>query len=529
MVDRSRKSTWLRGAQLATLVALAATMPAVSGCAVSKSDVQRWEGTERGPEKLVAVLTHDKYSLDLRTEAALSLIRMKPRAGKRIGIDMMIHALESLDEDSRKKIVIGMTPELVKNIEAPPPPKKADGTMDFDMSIPYKDATFGMVSHEPPQAGDEKTKADLIAALTKWAQTDFENRIENSSQAYGVEQMMRFLGPASVKGLPALMTESSTKIDRLAGLIADIGDAETKQKAAEQLVGLAKTIDAQAWIDKQKPLVDEANKRAGNKDVKPDQLAKQLISFQDQELTKIFSAMKRVGGRPVVEYCLTYSANKNNSEDRRKASMAALEGRIDKNNNADIDKVFDIAKDETTPDTIRGLAFNRLGELPKEQVVPKLYTLFDNKRWKVRWVAGELVLKTMTTKGLAEFMRHLPVSAATKIGMSEPITFGGVITKMDAPNGEPKPRDAIQPYLGARELGPKLVALGFFYGGKKSDVSVVQSYENDTTPVPKCADDDQCGWSCEVPKAGSQETEMKTISTVGEFVKYCVVPSMTSP
>ncbi|HEX7602308.1 MAG TPA: hypothetical protein VF316_11910, partial [Polyangiaceae bacterium] len=348
----------------------------MSGCAVSKGDVQRWEGTERGPEKLVAVLTHDKYSLDLRTEAALSLIRMKPRAGKRIGIDMVIHALEGLDEDSRKKIVIGMTPELVKNIEAPPPPKKADGTMDFDMSIPYKDATFGMVSHEPPQVGDEKTKADLTAALTKWAQTDFENRIENSSQAYGVEQMMRFLGPASVKGLPGLMTEASTKIDRLAALVADIGDAEAKQKAAEQLVSLAKTIDAQAWIDKQKPLVDEANKRAGNKDVKPDQLAKQLVSFQDQELTKIFSAMKRVGGRPVVDYCLTYSANKNNSEDRRKASMAALEGRIDKSNNADIDKVFDIAKDEATPDSIRGLAFNRLGELPKEQVVPKLYTLF---------------------------------------------------------------------------------------------------------------------------------------------------------
>ena len=241
--------------------------------------------------------------------------------------------------------------------------------------------------------------------------------------------------------------------------------------------------------------------------------------------------MKRIGGRSVVEYCLVYSANKANSEDRRKASLAALEGRIEKGNTADIDKIFDIAKDEATPDSIRGLAFNRLGELPKEQVVPKLYTLFETKRWKVRWVAAELVLKTMTTKGLPDFMRKLPVSAITKMGMSEPITYAGVIQKMEAPKGEPSPKEAITPYLGARELGPKLVALAFFYGGKKSDLAVIQSYESDRTPVPKCETDDQCGWSCDVPKAGaapgSQDTETKTIGTVGDFVKYCVEPSLT--
>ena len=530
MVDRSRKSTLKHIGRLVLLAGLAATAPALSGCAVSKDDVHRWEGTERGPEKLVAVVTHDKYALELRTEAALSLIRMKPRNGKRIGIDMMLHALEGLDEESRKKIVNGMVPELVKNIEAPAPARTPEGAVPPDPSIPYKDATFGMLSHEPPLATDEKAKADLVAALIKWVQTDFEARIENSAQAYGVEQMARFLGAPAVKGLPPLMNDNSTKIDRIAGLIADIGDAETKTKGGEKLVALAKLIDSPAWIEKQKGLVNEANKKAGNT-VSPEALQKQLTIFQDQELTKVFAAMKRIGGRAVVEYCLVYSANKQNSEDRRKASLAALEGRIEKGNTADIDKIFEIAKDESTPDSIRSLAFNRLGELPKEQVVPKLYTLFDNKRWKVRWVAAELVLKTMTTKGLPDFMRKLPASAITKMGMSEPITYAGVIQKMEAPKGEPSPKDAIAPYLGARELGPKLVALAFYYGGKKSDLSVIQSYESDRTPVPKCETDDQCGWSCDVPKAGaapgSNETETKTIGTVGEFVKYCVEPSLT--
>ncbi len=539
MGDESRKSTWLRLGRASALVgevvvvtALAVGMlaPALSGCAVSSDDVHRWERTERGPDKLVAVLTHDKYSLPLRTEAAMSLIRMKPRAGKRIGIDLLVSALASLDDASRQKIVIGMTPELVKEIEAPPPEKKPDGTVsEADPSIPYKDATFAMLSHDPPLVSDEKSKADLTAALIHWGETDFEDRIDNNAQAYGVEQMMRFLGAPAVKNLPPLMNEQSTKVDRIAALVADLGDPATKLKASEQLVTLAKTIDSTAWIDKQRPLVEDANKRAGNNKVTPEQLQKQLVTYQDQEMTKIFSAMKKVGGRPVIDYCLAYAGDKAHSEDRRKAALAALEGRIDKGNTADIDKIFAIAKEDETPDSIRDLAFSRLGELPKEQVVPKLYTLFAPHNWKVRWVAASLVLKTMTTKGIPEFMKHLPATPSTKMGMGEPMAYADLIHKMKAAKGEPEPKQAITPYLASRETGPKLTALAFFYGGKKSDVSVVQSYENDKASVPKCDKEDQCNWLCEVPKApGSQETVQKPITTVGEFVQFCIEPSMTN-
>jgi hypothetical protein len=501
---------------------------ALAGCAVSESDVHRWEGTERGPEKLTAVLTHDKYSMQLRTEAAMSLIRMKPRAGKRVGIDQLINALASLDDDARRKIVIGMTPELVKEIEAPPPQKKPDGTMPFDETVPFKDAAFSMLSHDPPLVADEKSKTDLSAALIKWTQTDFEDRIDNSAQAFGVEQMMRFFGAPAVKGLPPLMTEQSQKVDRMAALVADLGDDATKLAASTQLRTLAESIDNPAWIAKQKPLVQEANKRSGA-NVTDQQLTIQLDKFQEQELTKVFTSMKKVGGRPVIDYCLKFAANGKNSEERRKAALAALEGRIDKANTADIDAIFSVAKDDSTPDGVRDLAFARLGELPKEQVVPKLYTLFEGKKWKVRWVAGQYVLKASTTKGLGEFMHHLPATAAVKMGESEPLLYGQLIAKMDAPSGEPKPREAILPYLNAKELGPRMTALAFFYQGKKADLSVVQSHESDNAPVSKCEKEDECGWTCEVPKApGSQETESKTIATVGEFVKFCIVPSMTN-
>jgi hypothetical protein len=80
--------------------------------------------------------------------------------------------------------------------------------------------------------------------------------------------------------------------------------------------------------------------------------------------------------------------------------------------------------------------------------------------------------------------------------------------------------------MKAREIGPKLVAIAYFYGGKKADLNVIKSFESDNSPVPKCEKDDECGWTCGIPKPGSPEPEEKTIVTVGDFVKFCVEPSL---
>src|SRR5258708_3173855 len=214
----------------ATAVAALAT---TAGCAVGEKDVQRWETTEGGPEKLYAIVVHDKYSWPLREEAALSLIHMRPRNGKRIGLEYVAvgfdtsttkvpGALSVLSDDARRKIVSGITPKLVDAMQQPPPARAADGSVvQADPSIPYKDAAFAIVSHEPPLANDDKTKGDLIGALSQWVQTDFEARIDNTAQQFGVEQIMRFIGAPAVKTLPNSITESSTKVDRACSLIAD--------------------------------------------------------------------------------------------------------------------------------------------------------------------------------------------------------------------------------------------------------------------------------------------------------------------
>jgi hypothetical protein len=508
------------------------------GCAVSESDVHRWETTEGGPEKLYAIVTHDKYAWSLREEAALSLVRMRPRNGKRIGLEYLElgydtpqgrvqGALSVLTEDARIRIVDDIAPKLVEQIQQPPPPRPVEGQpAQPDPSIPYKDAAFALLSHEPPLVTDDKTKGDLSAALTQWVQTDFEDRVDNSSQQFGVEQIMRFLGAPSVKTLPSIITLDSTKVDKACQLLADIGDDDTKKRASDALVGMAKQIDAPAWIEKQRALVNEANAKQ-KITVTPQQVAEQLKQYQEQELEKVFTNMRRVGGRPVVDYCLAYARDKNKSEKMRTDALAALENRVDKNNPSDVNALFDILRDDTNPDKVRGVAMGRLGELPKDMVVAKLYTFFD-KKWQVRLDAARLILKTMSTRDVPDFMRHLPPNDKTKMALSEPITYGALIMAMD-PQGGPKPRDVLNSFLQSSDMGAKLTAAGSYYAGKKSEASVLTPLEGDKTKLPTCTPDDQCGWSCDVPKApGSQEKETKTIVTVGEFVKWCIEPSLTS-
>src|SRR4051794_11001025 len=222
------RGTKRRVAIAAAVITLGTLATSATGCRVADNDVKRWETTQRGPYKLVAVVTHDKYSWELRTEAALSLIRMPPRGGVRQGISFLIDkykdeegesregALNQVPEDTRRHIVDSLAPLLIKELEPGPPPRTPEGRLPADPTIPFKDATFAMLVHEPPLVSNDATRQSLKAALTKWASTGFEDRIENGSQQFGLEQMMRFLGPESVKTLPGIINENAARIDRVA-------------------------------------------------------------------------------------------------------------------------------------------------------------------------------------------------------------------------------------------------------------------------------------------------------------------------
>ena len=497
--------------------------PTMTGCRVNDNDVKRWGSTEHGPDKLVAVVTHDKYEWPLRVEAGLELLGMRPRNGRRIGINRLVDATAQMGVEDRKRFLAELLPGLIAGIQRAPGNDPAG-----DPSIPFKDGAMALLTYDKVQLiADDDARKKVTDALIDWLEHDFERRLDNTSQMFGLEQMVRALGSPAVKGFPALITTDSTKFDRIASLVADFGDPETREAAGRKLVELARFTNSSAWIEKTKPVVDEAN-RASKLNPTPQQREAQLKQYQDEALTKVFASLKKIGTRAAVEYCLEVAVDKAQDPKRRQAALAALEGRLDKNNAGDIEKVLALAAQDDTPDEVRDIAFLRVGEMPREQVVDKLYGLFSAKKWKVRWVAADTVLKMSSTDQLDEFMSKLPGGAATGFAIGEPLKYGDAIGRMTVKDGK-KPRDAVLPFMSEHGVGlaPRLTALGYFYAtGTSSDLQVVNAFAQDKTPTPKI-DDPDGKWQCQVARGDGKDPEVRDIKTVGEFVTLCVVPAIS--
>jgi len=525
MTGRTR---WARAA-VAAIVLCGLT---AGGCRVDENDVRRWETTQNGPDKLVAVVTHDKYEPTLRVQSALALVRMKPRGGRRVGISRMIEAMAQLSPEARRMMVAGMVPTLVDEMGKPPPVAAAGGQIPPDLSLPYKDAAFALLSHDKTVlVADEEQKQKISGALINWIVADFEHRYDNASQMYGVEQVVRFLGAPAARPLPKLITTDSRKISDLAKLISENGDQAAKEEASVKLVEVAKNTVDQAWIDKLRPILEEAN-RAQKLAPTPDQFKAQLEKAQDEQLERVFGAMRKVGGRAVVEYCIEFAGNAKQSEDRRVRALAAIEGNFDHKNVKDSERILVLAAADETPDKVRDLAFMRVGEMPRDKVIGKLYEIFTSaKRWQVRWVAAQVAVKMSTTDQIPEILGKLPGGKAENFAMTEALTYADWMSnpKMMAEKDGKTAKSQFAPFLKEGSAAARLVAFGWFYGhGTKADLETLGAYESDRTPAPKCDDKQkECEWKCYIPKESNpQEKEPKEVGTLGDFVKYCIEPAI---
>jgi hypothetical protein len=161
-------------------------------------------------------------------QAATSLIRMKPRQGRRVGISLAVETLASVSPEARQAIVAELVPAIIAELKKSPPVAQAGQPTPPDGSFPYKDAAYAMLTSDRTVIiADEALKGSLKAALIEWAMADFEHRLEDRTQSYGMEQLLRFIGPAAVAGLPKLMTRDAKRLDQMASQVAEIGDAPT--------------------------------------------------------------------------------------------------------------------------------------------------------------------------------------------------------------------------------------------------------------------------------------------------------------
>jgi hypothetical protein len=391
-----------------------------------------------------------------------------------------------------------------------------------DQSYPFKDAAFAILSHDKGSLiSNEDVRRRLQDAIAEWVATDFDGRMEEPSQVYSMDQVLRYLGVRGVARLPELMKDDTAKLDRMSEFLAEFGDGPTRLAASEKLVAIAAHVSSPKWLAEREPILRKANQESK---LVPDakQFKSQLDSYQEEELVRLFSSMKKVGGKPVVSFLIGFALDTTNSEKRRLSAVAALEGNVDRNDAKLVESLFTLAGAETTPDPVRDLVLRRLGELPRKTVITRLYALFASENWKIRFGPADLALRISESQEVPEFMTKL--GAIKFMAMAEPLAYGGTLNEV---KGAEKPAVLAEKFIAPEHPVPvRLTALGWYFQyGPATSLELVKRYQDDHTKVVGCAKNAKdCEWKCELAVDG--KTEAKDVTTVGEFVRYCVIPEM---
>ncbi len=500
-----------------------------AGCRVNDDDLHRWENTQRGPEKLKAVLLHDKYELPLRVESAVSLVRMKARSGRFVGIDIMVETLAEVPADQRAKILEGLVPIIISELKKDPPVAQAGQPAPPDPSFAYKDAGYAILTYEKEVLlVDNGLRDTLKTALTDWAMKDFDRRLENRQQKYGMEQLLRFLGPDGVTALPERITKESRALEKIANLIDEIASPATKEIASAKYVEVATWVLSKEWVQSAEEKVRAAN-LASKLNPTAEQFKAQVDSYQDEEFQRLLGSLKKVGGRAAVDFCLGVAADAKAKEDRRAWALAALELRLDPNKADDVKRVFAVAVSDAPPKVL-DMAFARVSEMPRKVVIDKLYEAMKTDKWKVRRQAGTIALRMSEMKDVDEFMSKLPEKDAKGFAREEARAYGGWIGGLKDGGKPGDPRKALEKYLAPETPAAQRATAFSFYRvlGETKDIEKLTAFENDKGLLPVCDTDEECKWSCNVPKDPTKpaETELKEVRSFGEFTKFCVIPTI---
>lgn len=554
--ERGLVSTRGRLGRIAVAAVLTFSTLASAGCRVNKDDLRRWEKTVNGPDKLVAVLTHDKYERDLRVEAAWSLLEMKKRGGQSIGLSRLIEELTKLPPGERREILAGVWKRLQPMV-VQPLQSAGDGKFS-DPSVLYKDATFALFTDEKLDL-DAKVREEMTAALTEWAVgkpgdpvdkrlASFETRMENAAQAYGVEQVLRKLGLAAAVRLPSLMTATSAiksqRLDSIARIVVDVkpsagdkGGQAAYDKARDELsanyAALLKGTLGEGYILAVKPEIDDALKKAPNgKQVldNPENYKKYMADVRNERLGAQFAIAKAVGRKPVVEVLVGVASDPKAEAKHRALSLAALDGNVDTSNDSHMKSFLAIARSDA-PDEVKLGSLNRINAYPPDVATKAYYELFDAPSWKVRYGGALRVLDLMSKVGEKtkttpkEFLSKLPKDDKIKMGIGEPTAYAEGLFALPKELGA---KAALDEALKSEKLGAQLTGLGYLLShGTKDDLGTLTKFEADKQPVSKCKDDEECGWDkpgCPVPKAGGKpdEIDYKPVVTVSDYVQFCV-------
>ena len=468
--------------RILSCLALLIGLCSLAGCKVTAEDIDYWKRTVKGPGKIVAVIQADRYPIELRTKAALALVEMDRQDVDGVAqLQQTLQTLQSQDADTVHQIVAGLVPGLLEMMQG------ADEDHDENLGPPprqtrAKDAAYLLIPHASPEA-----RQQLTDAVVGWYAVDFANR--SLAGNYSSEQVVRSLGsPAArqlVEGMNAHMPQQA--LVKIAELISQIGDDETKQQAGERLVAIQREMEGEEFIDWLKTEIREAMEG----EVSDDRVTNIAVVNREKFMNEgAFPAMKHLASVDAVRGRLLEVALASPPADfpagakeainlRRQKALQALEGNVGESH---LDQVLALALDENNPINVRDYAFDRVGDIRSRAAIPHLWPLVqttDNEvlARRLRWRAGELVLAIGGVQVIPEFFSKLPAAAGVKY---EPEELEGYATRMSQMT--PPPTELVERQLSASEWFKRVIALRFVERrGTAADVSKMRRLSSDRT------------------------------------------------
>lgn len=462
---RAARVRWKRQQWSAWLVALLA----LGGCKVGPDDIEYWEGTVKGPGKIVAVMLADKYPNELRTQAALALVHMN--RPDRDGTADLQQALQRLEDEERNEVLAGMVPGL----EAMMREREANGAPSA-RAIRAKDAAFLLVTHAPPEV-----KAKLTDDVIAWYMEDFNQR--SLAGNFSAEQVIRALGaPAGkelVKGLKARMPAPA--LVKMSQLLGQVGDPQTKQEAAGKLVKIEHEMEGREFLDWVRQYVrEQADKQAEGGGRKIDPKVLEQVAEDNRESRIVdgaIPALKWLADEPQVKKRLlelaVHPAANETGNTRRVRALQALEGKVGAE---DLDQILKIATDKDNPASVRDYAFDRIGDIRSPSALNALWPMLGEEA-RLRWRAGELILAIGGPSVVSELFSRLPSG-----GDYPPEELEGYATRLGQMS--PAPTEAVRAQLASPNWYARIVAIRYFERkGSPDDVQRIAALSGDKASV----------------------------------------------
>jgi hypothetical protein len=374
------------------------------GCTLTERDLDAFQSTATGPEKLRAILTDEQRPAALRAHAALDLLDLSRR--EHDGRHELFSDLARLPARARGAIVPGFLAGLdarMRTAPGQPPSEEAVRAKDAGVEL------LGML--------EGKARALLGAELVAWTTADMVERADVGR--FSLEAMAGAVGSdAAATLLEGLSAEQSSRdVLRLARAIDELATPAVRASTTERLIAIERTYrspqhDAVLSGEARRelsaggepgPNVLKAQVAARRRSALTAELLPALGLFADQAASR--ARLVELGRSGTVE------------PEQRSQALTLLAGHV---THAELSALLELALDQRELPELRELALARGGETHAREALPSLLmVLGERTHGSLRQRAGELALEIGGPETLPLFFRALPNHWDTQYGKHE--------------------------------------------------------------------------------------------------------------